>query len=78
VLGDRAVERGVERLDAMPQQILKPDQQRRFEVQRLRLAKDVDDRNGDAAFLQRRDSEVAGGIHIEVAGPPAVDHVQRR
>ena len=62
MLGDRAVEGVVERLDAMPQQVLKTDQQRRVQVQRLRLAQDVDDRHRDAAFLQRRDGEIAAGF----------------
>jgi len=78
VLGDRAVERAVESLDAMAQQILKADEDRRGQIERLRLAHRVDDRNGHAVFLQRRHGEIAGLVHVEVAGAPAVDHVERR
>ena len=70
VLGDGAVERVVQRLDAVPQQILKTDEQRRVEVQRLRLAKRVDDRYGDAAFLQRRNGQVAVRIYVRSSRCP--------
>jgi hypothetical protein len=77
VLADGALERAVERLDAMAEEILKADQDRRGEVHRLRFADDVDDRNGDAFALQRRDGDVTVRCDVEVSGAPAVDHVQR-
>ena len=78
VLRDGTVECIIECLDAVPKQILEADEQRGIEVQSLRLAQHVDDRYGDAGFLQRRNGQVAVRIHAEVAGAPPIDHVQRR
>src|SRR4029077_3212670 len=75
VLGDRTVERAVEDFDAVAQQILKSNQDRSPEIERLRLAKGVDDRNGDPVFLKRCDRQITAGVDAEVSGPPAIDHV---
>ncbi len=78
VVGDRFVERGVEKLDAMAQQILKSNEKRRLEIQRLRVVERIDDRNRDTVFLQRCDCQIAVRVDAEIAGAPSVDHVQRR
>jgi hypothetical protein len=78
LLGDRADEGVVERLDAMPQKILKADQQRSAEAHGLGFAEDVDDRNGDTALLERSHGEVTARSDAEVTTDPTVEHVQRR
>ena len=47
------------------------------EIQHLRLAHDVDDRNRDAFGLQRRNSQIAIRRDVKIARAPTVDHVQR-
>src|SRR5436190_860625 len=76
VLGDGTGECAIEVLHAVAQQVLEADQQRRVEIERLRLAQGVDDRNGHAVFLQRRDGHVAVGVDVEIPRAPAVDHVE--
>jgi hypothetical protein len=77
LFGDGAIEGAVERLDAMPQQVLKTDQKRGGKTLRLRLAHDVDDRHGDSFVLQRRHRHQTLGRDMEIARAPAVDHVER-
>ena len=76
MIGDRPLKRVVQIFDAMPQQVLKANQNRRVEVERLRFAESIDDRDGDAVFLQRRDGEVAVRADSEVPRAPPLDHVQ--
>src|SRR5579862_1477203 len=60
----------------MPQDILKPDEHRKFQPARFGLFDDVGQVNGSAGFPLRFGNHVAGFVDVEVSGPPSLNVVQ--
>ena len=58
-LRHRGLKRAVDRVDAVPQQVLKSDHQRKSEVPGARFVNDLEKVDGTAAFLQRPRLDVA-------------------
>ena len=72
---DRALEGAVDGFNAMPQQILKTNHERKSEAARPRFLHDFENVDRSAALLQRPHFDVARGVDREVAGAPAIDIV---
>ena len=77
VLRDGVAERLVQRLDAMAQNVLKPDEQRKFQPARLGLLDHVRQIHRHARVLQRARHDVPGVVDVEILRAPAVDVVKR-
>ena len=77
-LGDGTAERLIDGLDAMPQNILEADQQRKFQPARLGLLDYVRDVHRRARVLQRLGDDVAGVVDVKILRAPALDVVKRR
>ena len=74
---DGILERLVDGLDAMPQNILKPDEQRKFQPAAFRLLDHVREIHRRARVLQRRGDDVAGVVDVKILRAPALDVVKR-
>ena len=74
--GDGIAKGQVDRLDAVAQNVLKPDQQRKFQPARLRLLDHIGEIHRRAGVLQRLGDDVPGVVDVEVFRAPAVDVVQ--
>ena len=66
----------VNRFDAMPENILKPDEQRKFQAATLRLLDDIGDVHARARVLQRLGDDVAGVVDVKILRAPAGDVVE--
>ena len=75
-LADRVGERPVDPLDAVPQQILEPDQQREYQATGPRFVDDLHDVDPRSPLLHRLDLDVAPVVDRKIAGTPPVDVVQ--
>ena len=64
-LRDRVLKRAVDRFDAVPQQILKADHQRKTEAARARFVYDFEHVDGAAVFLQRRASTLPAPLTVK-------------
>ena len=59
----------------MPQQILKPDDERKTEAALPRFVYDFENVDRRRPFLQRPHLDVAGAVDREITGAPAIDVV---
>ena len=75
---DGSLEGLVDRLDAVPQNILEADEQRKFQPAAFRLLEDVREIHRRAGFLQRRGDDVPGVVDVKILRAPAVDVVKAR
>ncbi len=71
----RVLKRAVDRLDAVTQQVLKPDDEREPEAAIARLVYDFENIDRAAFFLKGAHLDIAGAVDREVAGAPAIDVV---
>jgi hypothetical protein len=75
---DGIAKRQVDGLDAVPQNVLKPDEQRKFQPAPLGLLDHVRDVHRRAGFLQwRMRHHVAGVVDVKILRAPAMDVVKR-
>src|ERR1043166_2783822 len=72
-LGHRVLKRPIDRLDAIPQQILEPDDERKTEASLLGFVYDSEDVDRAAFFLEWPHLDVAGTVDREIAGAPAIN-----
>ena len=75
--GDRAAKREVDGLDAVAENVLKPDEERKTQAARTRFVDDLEDVDGTAIFLKRLGHNVAFGIDSEISTAPTIDIVRR-
>ena len=75
-LGDGTAEREVDGLDAVPQDVLKPDQQRKLQPAPLGLLDHVREVHRHAGVLQRPRDDVSSFVNVEILRPPALDVVE--
>ena len=66
----------VDRLHPVPQNVLEPDEDRKFQAATLRLLNDVGDIDHRAVLAQGHGDDVSGIIDVEVLRPPTVDVVK--
>ena len=74
-LRDRVLKCAVDRFDAVPEQILKPDDQRETQTAIARFIYDFENVDRAAVFLQRLGDDVAGWVDSEITAAPAIDIV---
>ena len=74
---DGIAKRQVDGLDAMPQNVLKADEQRKLQPAPLRLLDHVRDVHRRAGILQRLGDDVPGVVDVEIFRAPAMDVVKR-
>ena len=74
---DGILKRLVDGLDAVPQNILEPDEQRKFQPAPLRLLDHVGEIHGRARVLQRLGDDVTGVVDVKIFRAPALDVVKR-
>ena len=75
-LRDGIAERLVNRLDSMPENILKPDEQRELQPPPARLLHDVREVHAHSRFLKWAGDDVTSIVDVEVARAPAVNVVE--
>ena len=73
---DRSAEGEVDGFDAMAQDVLKADQQRKFQTAAPRLLDDISDIHRGAGLLQGFGDDVAGLVDIEILRTPALDVIK--
>ena len=73
--GDRALEGAVDRFNAMPEQILKANHERKSEAALPCFLHDFENVDRPAAFLQRAYLGVTRGVNRKVIAAPAIDIV---
>src|ERR1700730_1553684 len=61
----------------MPEQILKPDDERKTQAARTRFVDDLEEVDGTAIFLERLGHNIAFGIDSEISTAPTIDIVRR-
>ena len=74
---DRGLKRAIDRFDAVPKQILEPNDERKTEAASARFVYDFEDVDLAADFLQRRDDDVSLFVDREISTTPAIDIVSR-
>ncbi len=76
-LRDGTLERLVQRLDAVAQNVLEPDEQRKLQPARLRLLDHIGQIHRHARVLQRPRHDVSGVVDVVILRAPAMDVVKR-
>ena len=71
----RVLKRGVDRLNPVPQQILKPDDEREAEAAIPRFVYDFENIDRAAFFLKGAHLDIADAVDRKIAGAPAIDVV---
>ena len=74
-LSNRVLEGAVDCLDAVSEQILKADQERKTEAALARFVYDFEDVDRPAVFLEGLGNDVARAVDCEVTAAPALDVV---
>ncbi len=74
-LGDRVAEREVDGLDAMAEDVLKTDEDRKFQITALGFLDDIVEIDRCAGFLLRGGHHASGLVDIEIFRAPALDVV---
>ncbi len=76
-LGDGIAKRQIQRFDAVPQNVLKPDEQRKFQSAALGLFNHVRKVHRRAGVLQRSRHNVPGLVDVVILRAPAMNVVKR-
>src|SRR2546425_10180859 len=69
-------ERFVDRLDPVAKDVLKADEQRKFQAARFGLLDHIREIHRRAGLLQRHRDDVAPGVDVEIFRAPTVDVVK--
>src|SRR6266446_5942984 len=74
-LGDCSLKCAVDRFDPVPEQILKPDDEREAEATIPRFVYNFENIDRAAFFLKGTHLDIAGAVDREIAGAPAIEIV---